>query len=586
MLTPFDIPAGVVKTKSPNSASGRFTDSDKIRFVNGKPEKWMGWEKLIDDTLVGVARGAVSWSNSYGVQNLAFGTHLKLYVVQGGDRLKDITPIRSTGTLGANPFATNSGSSIVTVTDTTHGANQYDFVTFTGASAVGGITIDGQYQIVRKLDADTYTIEHTRAATSTATGGGSSVHYSYEINTGNANTIGGLGWGAGPWGAGAWGEPRSSAGITLFLRTWSLAEYGNELLASPSNGTLYLWEEGVADQAVAVTNAPTSARAMFVTGERFPLMLGTTSPMTVQWPDRDDITDWTPSAANTANIRTLQSGSKLVAGTALIDLVSLVWSDTSCYLFQYTGSEFVYDDRLVGSNCGLLGPLAFAKTSGAAYWMSGNGFHVYNGSVGPIQNAEDVRAYVFSDMDPEQATKTWCIFDQKNNQIRWGYASYGASDPDKYVDVNLTDYSWTVGTIDRTCGCIYQPMTGKFVMVGTDGDVYEHDVGYNAEGEVMDSYVQFGFYNLSNANQTVDIFGFVPDCQRQTGDLSVEFWTKDRPDDADYLDTLTITISEGEGRKDIRVSGRHFGFLVRSNSLNGDFRLGTVGLDVVESGQR
>ena len=323
-LLPLEVPAGFVKTKSANAAKGRFIDGNKVRFVGGFPEKWQGWTEFITDNLVGIARGAIAWANQYGSTNAAFGTHLKLYSLTGDDTLTDRTPIRATSTINNNPFATTNLSAVVTVTDTAHGADDRAYVTFSGAAAVGGITIVGEYQLT-KIDADSYTITHSSAATSTTTGGGAAVSAAYQINPGTADTVVGLGWGASTWGSGTWSTPRTS-GIPLELRTWSLAEYGNNLLASPSGGGLYLWEEATDARAEIVTNAPTVIRAMFVTGERFVFALGAgaSTPMKVQWPDQDDITNWTAAAGNTANSRTLQAGSKLMGGTALADGISLV----------------------------------------------------------------------------------------------------------------------------------------------------------------------------------------------------------------------------------------------------------------------
>src|SRR4051812_39599277 len=98
---PIEIPPGIVKTDSPNAAKGRYTDGDKFRFVGKYPEKWLGWERFLPEDqgdLTGIARGATSWANTLGTQNVAIGTHLKLYVITGGDTLADITPIRDDGT--------------------------------------------------------------------------------------------------------------------------------------------------------------------------------------------------------------------------------------------------------------------------------------------------------------------------------------------------------------------------------------------------------------------------------------------------------------------------------------------------------
>lgn len=582
---PLNIPPGFVKVDSPNAAMGRFVDGDKVRFYKGKAEKWLGWEKFIDDQLNGIARNAQSWTNQYGNINVAIGTNTKLYVITGGDSLSDITPIRATGTLGSNPFETTDGETEVTVTSTAHAAIIGDTVEFSGASAVGGITIDGAYVVTSVPSANTYTIEHTSAATSSATGGGASVTYTYRINVGNVGTIAGLGWGAGSWGEGTWSTARTD-GLTIELRIWSLSEYGNELLASPSNGGIYLWEEATDTEAEIVTNAPTSVRSMFVTGERFIIALGTSTPMTMAWPDRDDITDWTPSAANTSNVRTLQKGSKLVAGTSLVDATNLVWSDRALYVMQYTGSDFIYDTRLAGTDCGLIGPLAYTTAAGRAMWMSGRDFYMYAGGVSKIPNAEDVSDFVFDNMDPEQTEKVWCLYDPYSNQIRWHYCSIGSEEPDSYVDVDLDNYWWTTGTLDRTCGCVFRPTDASTLLIGSDSYVYEHNTGRNADGAAMEAYITYGEYALTQGSQNVDVMGVIPDLQRQTGNLTVEIFTKERPNSASILDTQTVTISAGEVIEDVRVEGRHFSMKITSNVIGGDFRLGVFALELGASGER
>ena len=97
-----------------------------------------------------------------------------------------------------DPFTTVSGSDIVTVTDFNHGAINGDTVFFSGASAVGGLTIDGGYEIAY-VDSNTYTIDTDSPASSSATGGGE-VIAEYEINTGLAIFTSATGWGAGRWG--------------------------------------------------------------------------------------------------------------------------------------------------------------------------------------------------------------------------------------------------------------------------------------------------------------------------------------------------------------------------------------------------
>lgn len=586
MSIPLEIPPGILKVDSPNAGKGRYLDADKVRFSKNFPEKWAGWVLFNDTQLLGVCRGATSWTNAFGNPNAAFGTNVKLYALSGGDTIIDITPNRATGTLGNNPLTTAIGSKLVTVADTSHGALAGDYVTLDGATAVGGITVDGEYEIVDKIDDDSYIIEHSIAATSTATGGGGSVTYAYQISSGSVGTTAGLGWGAGRWGEETWSTPRST-GLTIDLRHWSLKPYGNDLLALPSGDTLFLWQEATDTEAEAVSGAPVSARAMFVTGERFVFLLGTATPMTVQWPDRDDITDHTPSASNTANTRRLQNGSKLIAGTPVSDGVNIVWSDTAAYLFQYTGSEFIYDSRLIADNCGLAGPLAFDVARSAAFWMSSTcEFYRFAGGVSQVPRSDEIQAFVARDIDQTNIDKTWALYDETTDQVRWHYCSVGSAEPNKYVDVDLGDYSWTNGTLDRTSGTQFQEATKSTLLVSDDSYIYQHGVGSDADGAAMESYITYGFYALQNGDKNFDIMGIIPDCQRQVGDLTYEFYTRDRPNSPSNLDAITVTLGPTDIIEDLRLEGRHFGFTVRSNVIGGDYRLAITSLEIQPSGDR
>jgi hypothetical protein len=587
-IIPLELPPGFLKTKTPLAGKGRYTDGDKCRFVGDMPEKWGGFEKFIDEQLAGVARGMTSWTNADGNSNVGIGTHLKLYAITGDDTLEDITPIRASSTINNNPFAVVEDETEVTVTDTAHGVSDAgEYVTFSGATAVGGITIVGEYVITAVVDANTYTIEHSAPATSTASGGGNAVVAEYQIPPGSSGTAYGLGWSAGTWGSSTWGTPRTSGGIALSFRYWSVREYGNELMASPSGGTLYLWEEATDDRAEPVSGAPSSMRFMFVTGERFIFALGTTSPMTIQWPDVDDPTDWTPSALNTANTRTLQSGGALMGGCPLTDGLNLVWSDTSLYVFQKDTTDFIYDSRLAGTGCGLIGPQAFDRVSGVAYWMSGQQCHMYAQGVQDIPNFEDVRAYVFEDMDPGQISKTWCLHDQKNNQMRWGYCSRGALEPDKYFDVSLDGkYAWTTGTLARTTGCVHRPATAQTLMVDLDGYVQAHDVGKDDNGAIMPFHLTWGQYALTRGEVNVDVTGILPDTERQVGAISYEITTYERENDPVPVDSQTVSMGPSIGSEELRVCGRIFTMTARCSTLGGDVRFGIPRLELGPSGER
>lgn len=84
----------------------------------------------------------------------------------------------TSGTLGASPLTVTIGSTTATVALTAHGFSQGSKFYTTGASAVGGVTIVGTFEITG-VATDTFTIDISSVGTptSSATDGGSAVVY-------------------------------------------------------------------------------------------------------------------------------------------------------------------------------------------------------------------------------------------------------------------------------------------------------------------------------------------------------------------------------------------------------------------------
>ena len=202
-MTALKFKPGIVSDITSYSNEGGFVDGDKVRFRFGFPEKFGGWEKYSPNQYLGSARRLHNWVALDGSDFMGVGTHLKYYIEEG-QTFNDITPIRNTTGAGDITFAATNGSTTITVTDPAHGANEKDFVTFSGASSLGGtITatiLNAEFQIASIISSNAYTITSSIAANSSDTGnGGGSVVGAYQINVGLDVTVGGTGWGAGQW---------------------------------------------------------------------------------------------------------------------------------------------------------------------------------------------------------------------------------------------------------------------------------------------------------------------------------------------------------------------------------------------------
>ena len=255
--------SGVFTDGTRYSAQGTWYDSDKVRFRKGFAEKIGGWVKFILATFSGTARYLHDWVTDSGSKYVGLGTNLKLYVSLGNNYY-DITPIRSTVTLGTNKIAAVDETAVVTI-DTTaaHGAVTGDYVTLAGATATAGIgtgSLNTEHRIVALGDPDNadpttkFRVVCDAQATSSASGGGASVVATFQINSGLDTYVSAAGWGSDTWGSGTWG---SGAGLSQAnqLRLWSIVNFGDDMIANVRQGNIYYWDEsvGTADRAVPLS---------------------------------------------------------------------------------------------------------------------------------------------------------------------------------------------------------------------------------------------------------------------------------------------------------------------------------------------
>jgi hypothetical protein len=225
---------GVNRENTRYTTEGGWYECDKIRFRQGNPEVIGGWEQISPYTYNGVCRSLWNWVTLGFLNLVGVGTNTKFYIEKGGI-YNDITPIRSTVTLGTNPF-TATGTTTVTVTSVAHGATTGSFVTFSGATGTYASTWNAEYQLtVVSLDSYTITVPSAIPAGSY---GGSAVAAAYQINAGPAYAVPLTGWGAGAWGDGVWGTGGTN---TSALQLWNQMNYGEDLLFGPRGGAIYYW---------------------------------------------------------------------------------------------------------------------------------------------------------------------------------------------------------------------------------------------------------------------------------------------------------------------------------------------------------
>lgn len=429
---------GIYTEQTERGAKGFWRDGDKVRFRQGLAEKIGGWVRL-SPQFAGLARRMRDWTSLDGKNWTAIGTEAKLYLWQDGSppTLFDITPIRRTATI-LGPFTTTGGSAIVTVADPNHGAQAGDYVRFANAIAGDGITIDGEYTVASVVDQNSYTIVHSATASMGQSGLGGTVDIEYDISVGASSATTATGYGTGPYGAEGYGAARTASTAIQSIRTWTLDNWGEDLLACPRGGAIYWWDrsKGTSTRAVALAgDAPPINEGVIISQrDRHVIALGAydffndqIDPLLIRWSSTEDLNDWVPTSTNTAGDLRLYSGSKIVTGVrSRLELI--VFTDVSVHTLPFIGGLDVFGLNIVGENVSILGPNCAVPVDSRVFFMAEADFYVYDGIVRVVPCT--VRNLVYDNLNLDQKDKIYGGLNREFNEIWWFYPSY---DPETWL---------------------------------------------------------------------------------------------------------------------------------------------------------
>lgn len=600
---PLNFQPGVYTNAADRDARNRWKSSNNVRWHKGLPEKIGGFERIAltghnNGVYIGVARALHDWSSLDGQQWIAVGTHCKLEIVNNG-QLSDITPVRKTSNV-TNPLVTAIGTPTVTVNDPDHRAAVGDYVSITATSAVGGLTIAGDYRIITVVNPDRFTITAAGNATSTATGGGGT-SLTYDIGCGLSSNGELLGYGTGRFGEGTYGTPRAvGSGVPARLRIWSMGSWGEDLVASPNDGELYFWDRsnGPNTRATRIDEAPTNIQRILVNPEdRVVIAIGCSGldgiadPMRVRWCDIEDFNTWIPTDENSAGGKRLDYGSRLVTGIRSRDQ-HLIWSDLQLYamLFLGPGGTDLFGFRPLGK-CSIVGPNAATDANGEAYFMCFDDFFIYDGTLRALPC--DVHTQVFGDFDRTQAEKVTCTWYESKNEVRWDYPSLsGNGENDRWVAYNREMKCWYTGSIVRTAyhgisAAITGYMTNPYG--ANNGYLYKHETGtdeVDGSTTVMAWHLESFDINVEGMSEHIFITGMTPNFDSIAGSILLYFKKKKFPR-SPYQVRGPYTIDESTLSLNPRVRGAQIAMRLEAGAAVGqDLRFGVMTIDATGHGFR
>jgi len=621
MLKSLTLKPGVNRESTRYAAEGTWFETDKVRFRFGLPEKIGGWQRLSANTYLGVARSLTNWATLSGQNLLAVGTNLKYYIERGGQYF-DVTPIRLTTAAGDVEFDATTGSAVITATDVDHGAQQGDFVTFSGAVSLGGnitaTVLNREYVIASIIDDDNYTFVATATANSSDSGdGGASVVGAYQIPIGNEIEVPFTGWSAGRWGFGTWGF----GGVTLApMRIWSQSNFGEDLFFTYRGSAPFYWDAstGVTTRAVYVSslggasNVPVIANIAFVSDIfRFAFCFGANElgaapldPMLIRWSDQEDVANWTPTALNQAGSLRLSQGTEIVAVRQARQEV-LVWTDSAVYGLQYLGAPEVWGAQLLGSNITVVSPNGTIYANNVAYWMGIDKFYYYDGTVKTLPCT--LRSYVFNDINKNQFNQVICGTNEQFDEVWWFYPSAGSTQNNRYVVYNYVENIWFYGNLSRSAW-IDADLRDNPIAATYSNNLVSQEFGVDSNelgtATPIIATITSGEFDIDEGDRFMMINRILPDMTfvGSTADAPSATMTilPLQNSGSGYYNPLsvggnstttitritTVPIEEFTGQVFVRIRGRQIAVKIESTGLGVTWKLGKPRLDIRPDGRR
>ena len=629
---------GIDKQNTTVGATARWIDSDNVRFRYGLPEKVGGWSSLLTTTISGVARKLHAFVDLDGNRYIAIGTDKSLLLYFEGE-IYDITPIRQS--YGSSTIATTNGSATCTVTSSSpHGLAVGDIVQLDSVTLPSGTGYsdsdfeDKNFQVITVPSTTTFTITQSSNASGSASGGSLTVKAFERV--GPAEQSYGYGWGLETWGTGGFGSAASASNITLEPGLWSLDNFGEVLIATIANGKTFTWNAGAASPftnraSTTTTNFatganPTSTRLTLISPTtRHLIHMGTETTignsatrdnMFIRFSDAEDINSYGTSSINTAGSQRLQDGTKIIGALKAKETI-LIWTDNALYTMKFVGAPFTFGFEQVGTNCGLIGKNAAVEVDGIAYWMSPNGFFLFDGTVKSLDCS--VEDYVYDDIESTKGQQINCGLNNLYTEVVWYYPASGQNFNNRYVVYNYGETAsskatiWYTGNEARTTwldASVYpkpyatkydSSTNGSFPAVrGITGlgstTIFEHETGtdqVNADGSktTITSFAKSFDFDIKTEETDGEFFlslkRFIPDFKNLQGNAKLTLAVKRFPSQSSTNTALSpFTITSSSLKFDTRARGRYANIKIENDAVSETWRFGTINLDLRPDGRR
>ena len=440
--------------------------------------------------LTQVSVGGIVLFGFYQVQTVPSGTTFTIAAA---------TPATATVTNGgAVPaYTTTNTQPAVSVALNNHGfvTGQGGIFTAAVSTTVATVVINGNFAVTSVTDANHFVITagSNANASTTASENAGNARIQYLLPRGSPLNTAQGGYGEGPYGGGPYGQ--GSGVTTVPGRLWSLDHFGQDLIASPTNGAIYFWQPPTIQAATTVGgSSPLASTTVFVMPQAEIIVAlgaeigGTQQPLLIRWCDVGDFTDWIATAVNQAGSFSLATGSGLVGGIA-VGMGALLWTDIGVVAMSYIGFPLVFSFNPIAIGCGMISARAAGNVGPLVMWIGIDQFYQYmiGGGVQPVECS--VYDFFFNNCDFTNTQLIHCAVNSVFNEMAWHFPIspssplFGANTLTGYVKFNYIENVWDFGLSTQYQRTAWAPKSPVGNPIGADlaGLLQQHEIGRDAD---------------------------------------------------------------------------------------------------------
>lgn len=366
------------------------------------------------------------------------------------------------------------------------------------------------------------------------------------------------------------------------VSTWSFANFGDWVIATNGKDVPQI------DKGTGFSSLPTGG--IFSTSHivrRFGphmIMYGTdVDGKELVWSTEDDPEQYIPTSANQAGSLKIREALSDIVAVEHLNNQHVVFDRDSMYLVRYIGSPLYFGyQQIIPSGAGAVSKNSVIAVDRMLYVMSESGFYRTDGvQIEPI-DTDEIKAYVFDNINISQIEKSAGFHDQKNDSVRWYYLSSGTSEPDRAVVYNYRTQKWSILDHGRTAALpkhIFEnPVTGD-----ESGSVFFENFGNDADGSALST-------SLISKPMDLDQESLIKTFDRlrvgwEGAGLQYRLGTADNPNDS-FSYTNWASVSTDRKQMDIRKTGRFMRIEFRSTSLGDNWDLKKITVEGTIRGSR